>query len=77
MGIVLGAAGVFALPIAPRLLHRLALLVVLILFVRGLGGFAFPLIRPAKGSPFVRLNMIMYSPLCLILAVLSFVAVRY
>ncbi len=68
---VLGAAGVAALPIPHRAVRAAALLGAAVLLVRGLEGYVDARLRPATaGSPFVRLNVLLYSPLCLALAVL-------
>jgi hypothetical protein len=50
---------------------------VAVLVLRGLEGFVDVRLRPATvGSPFARLNVLIYSPLCLVLALLLGVAVR-
>ena len=42
---------------------------------RGLAGFITPVFRYAEGTPFHRLNRIVYSPLCLAIAA-TFIALR-
>ncbi len=73
--VVLAAAGIVATP-APRSLSRCAALVgAVVLLVRGLEGFVDVRFRPSTaGSPFARLNVILYSPVCLVLALLTALA---
>jgi hypothetical protein len=72
---VLGAAGVVPLPVAPGLVRGAALLGAGVLLVRGLEGFVDTRLRPSTvGSPFARLNVRIYSPLCLLLALLTYLA---
>ncbi len=48
-----------------------------VLFLRGAGGFFDARLRPEiKGSPYEKLNLVLYSPLCLTLAALTFITVR-
>jgi hypothetical protein len=73
----LGAAGVVWLPAPAALVRGAAQLGVAVLVLRGLEGFVDVRLRPATvGSPFARLNVLIYSPLCLVLALLLGVAVR-
>lgn len=73
--LVLGQQRILALPL-PRWLVQLGTAgVAAVLGLRGIGGFFDQRLRPQiKGSPFVRLNLWLYSPLCLILAALALVA---
>jgi hypothetical protein len=72
---VLGAAGLLPLPVPAAAVRWAALLGAAVLLVRGLEGFADRWIRPASaGSPFARLNVLLYSPLCLLLSLLTFLA---
>jgi hypothetical protein len=72
---VLGAAGLLPLPVPAVAVRWAALLGAAVLLVRGLEGFADRRIRPASvGSPFARLNVLLYSPLCLLLSLLTFLA---
>ena len=73
---VLAAGGLVALPLPHRLLRGAALLATGLLWLRGLVGFFDFRIRPATvGSPFARLNLYLYSPLCLVLGLLTYLAV--
>lgn len=69
--VALGAAGVVALPLPQPALRAAALLGAGVLLARGLEGYVDVRLRPETvGSPFVPLNVRLYSPLCLALAVL-------
>lgn len=73
---VLGGAGVVESPIPRAWLRSAALAGAVVLLLRGLGGFFDTALRPAtRGSPFARLNVRLYSPLCLILALCTVTAV--
>lgn len=75
---VLGAAGLLALPVPAGTMRWAALLGAAVLLLRGLVGFAHRLIRPATaGSPFARLNALLYSPLCLLLSLLTYLAATH
>lgn len=68
---VLGAAGVLPLPVPARAVRVAALLGGGVLALRGLLGFADARLRPdIRGSPYARWNVRLYSPLCLVLALL-------
>lgn len=70
--IVLGAAGVVALPVPAWVVRGAAVVAALVLLARGLEGFVDVRVRPeTAGSPFERLNVRLYSPLCLVLSVLT------
>ncbi len=70
--VVLAAAGVMAVPAPPALVRGAALLGAAVLLIRGLEGLVDVRLRPdTVGSPFARLNVILYSPLCLLLALLT------
>lgn len=73
---VLGAAGLVALPVAPGLNRGAVLVGAGVLLLRGLEGFVDTRLRPdTVGSRFVTLNRRLYSPLCLALGLLTFLAV--
>jgi hypothetical protein len=75
--IALGAGGVVALPAPAAAVRGAALLGAAVLLLRGLLGFVDTRLRPATvGSPFARLNVVLYSPLCLVLALLLALAAR-
>lgn len=68
---VLGAAGLLAVPLPPWMPRSAALLGAALLLLRGVEGFFDVRVRPSTaGSPFARLNVALYSPLCLALAAL-------
>ncbi len=67
----LAAAGVVQLSAPFGLVRGAALLGAAVLVLRGLEGFVDTRFRPdTVGSPFERLNVRVYSPLCLVLALL-------
>ncbi len=73
--VVLGAAGLLPLPASAEHVRWVALAGAAVLLLRGLLGFVDTRLRPASvGSPFARLNVLVYSPLCLLLAGLVFLA---
>jgi hypothetical protein len=77
VAVALGAAGILAMPLPRWLVRGAALLGAGVLVLRGLVGFADLRLRPdTAGSPFVRLNRWIYSPLCLALAALLGAAAR-
>lgn len=69
---VLSATGlIFALPLA----QVGSWIIVVVLVARGGLGFFDRFLRPAtRGTRFERLNLVIYSPLCLILGALTFVS---
>ncbi len=72
---VLGASGIIVLPMTQSLLRLAAYAGAGVLLLRGLEGFVDTRIRPTTvGSPFARLNVRFYSPLCLMLAGLTYAA---
>jgi hypothetical protein len=72
---VLAAAGFVSLPVPARAVRWAAFLGAAVLLQRGLLGFVHTRIRPATaGSPFARLNVLLYSPLCLLLSLLTCLA---
>ena len=74
---VLGAAGLLPLPVPRPWLRTLALVGAVVLLLRGLQGFVDSRMRPeTAGGPFARLNVWFYSPLCLVLALCTALAVR-
>lgn len=74
---VLGATGLLSLPVPRPWLRTAALVGAALLLLRGLQGFVDTRMRPATvGSPFARLNVRFYSPLCLVLALCTALAVR-
>lgn len=76
-GVTLGAAGLVALPAPPAVVRGAAYLGGAVLGLRGLAGFVEARLRPSSvGSPYARLNVLVYSPLCLVLALLIALAVR-
>lgn len=69
---VLAAGGMVALPVPRSVLRGAVLLGAGVLVLRGLEGFVDVRLRPeTAGSPFERLNVRVYSPLCLVLALLT------
>jgi hypothetical protein len=67
----LAAGGLIVTSLPMRVVRSLALVGAAVLLVRGVEGFFDVRLRPeTAGSPFVRLNVVLYSPLCLVLAVL-------
>jgi hypothetical protein len=73
---VLGVAGLVPVPIDPWLNRTAVLGGAGVVLARGLEGFMDTLLRPQTvGSPFVTLNRRFYSPLCLVLALLTWLAV--
>jgi hypothetical protein len=73
----LAAGGLVALPIPGAWVHGAARLGALVLLLRGLEGFVDARLRPdTVGSPFARLNVVLYSPLCLALSLLTWAAAR-
>lgn len=72
---VLATGGLVIVPVAERLVRGGAFLGAGVLLLRGILGFFFTWIRPASAaSPFARLNVLLYSPLCLALALLTVLA---
>jgi hypothetical protein len=58
-------------------LRTAALIGAAVLLIRGLQGFVDTRMRPdTAGGPFARLNVWVYSPLCLVLSVCTALAVR-
>lgn len=75
--VVIGAAGILPLPLPGSWLRMAAHAGAGLLALRGLVGFAEARARPViRGSPYARWNVILYSPLCLALALLIGVAAR-
>lgn len=73
--LLLGQQRVIPLPLPPRLVQLGTCGVAVVLGVRGVEGFFDRRLRPqTQGSPFVHLNRRLYSPLCLVLAVLALLA---
>jgi hypothetical protein len=73
---VLGGSGLVHTPIARAWLRAGALAGAAVLGLRGLEGFVDTRVRPQTvGSPFARLNVRLYSPLCLLLALCTVTAV--
>ncbi len=73
--VVLAAGGVLALPVPAPIARGAAGVGALALLLRGLEGFVDERLRPdTAGSPFARLNVRLYSPLCLALAIATAVA---
>ncbi len=74
MAVVLGAAGLLPLPMAPGLVREAGHFGALVLLLRGLIGGGSSLLRPRTGNPYVMLDVRLYSPLCLLLSLLFFLA---
>lgn len=74
---VVSVVGNITPPLLSLELHKLAAYgLCTVLFLRGVGGFFDAQLRPAiKGSPYEKLNLVLYSPLCLILAALVLITV--
>ena len=73
---VLGGAGLIPTPIPGAWLRTTALVGAAVLILRGLEGFVDTRLRPSTvGGPFARLNVRLYSPLCLFLALCTILAV--
>ncbi len=73
----LAAGGLVTLPVPRAWVRGAAHLGALVLLVRGLEGFVDLRLRPhTAGSPFARLNVVLYSPLCLALSLLTWAAAR-
>jgi len=73
--VVLGAAGVLPLPIA--LMRPAAYVLIGVFLLRGVGGLFDGLFRPAThGSSYARLNLMLYSPLCVTLGVIAWLCTR-
>ena len=74
---VLGGAGLLPVSVPRRWLRTSALIGATLLLLRGLQGFVDTRMRPeTAGGPFARLNVWFYSPLCLVLALCTALAVR-
>lgn len=74
--IVLARAGIIALPVPHGWIRAAGLVGASVLVLRGLEGFVDTRLRPdTKDSPFARLNVRLYSPLCLVLAFATAMAV--
>jgi len=70
--VVLAAAGILPVPAPRGLVRGAAFLGAAVLLLRGIEGFLDVRLRPdTASSPFARLNVILYSPLCLVLALLT------
>lgn len=75
--LVLAFVGVFALPLPAAWLRWGMVALAAVFLLRGVGGYFMERWRPSMaGSPFVRLNKLIYSPLCLVLGVLAWALVR-
>ena len=74
---VLGTSGLLPIPVPPAWLRWAAWAGAIALSLRGLAGFAVALMQPTRTSPFARLDVILYSPLCLLLSFLTIVAAEY
>lgn len=75
--VALAAARLVTLPAPDSLAPAAGLLGAAVLTVRGLVGFVDVRLRPGTaGSRFARLNVVLYSPLCLVLAALLGLAAR-
>lgn len=69
--LILGQQRILQLPLPPWVVQLGTCGVAVVLGLRGVGGFFDQRLRPqTQGSPFVRLNRWLYSPLCLVLAAL-------
>lgn len=67
--LTLGASGWLSLPFPGWFVEIAAWCVVVVFTLRGLGGFFDARLRPGiRGLPYHRWNLVLYSPLCLILA---------
>lgn len=75
--IVLAGAGLLPSPVPRGLLRSAGLIGAGLLVLRGLEGFVDTRLRPETvGGEFARLNVRLYSPLCLVLALCTVWAVR-
>ncbi|GGR35728.1 DUF3995 domain-containing protein [Deinococcus ruber] len=71
-GLLLMTGGVWATWLPTWLLRLGTAGVAAVLLLRGVAGYFMQRIRPAPaGTPFVRLNLLIYSPLCLLLGGLT------
>lgn len=76
-GLVLAFVGVLALPLPAVWLRWGLVALAAILLLRGVGGYGMERLRPSPlGSPFVQLNYLVYSPLCIALGLLAWALVR-
>jgi hypothetical protein len=74
MAVVLGAAGLLPLPVPAGWVRGATLFGAAVLLLRGLLGWGASLARRKTGTPYFRLNILLYSPLCLFLSLLFFLA---
>jgi hypothetical protein len=75
--LVVGAAGLVALPLPGWLVRLGAYGVAAVLLLRGAFGFAEKRLRPEiRGSRYARLNVTVYSPLCLALGAATLASTR-
>jgi hypothetical protein len=71
-GLVGATAGLFATPIPPGVLRVATGLLALVFFARGIGDFRYVgFFKRVKGSLFATRDTYVYSPLCMVLAVLA------
>lgn len=76
-GLVLAFVGVLALPLPAAWLRWGMGTLAAVFSLRGVGGYAMERLRPSMaGSPFVRLNKRIYSPLCIVLGLLAWALLR-
>ena len=69
--------GFFSAPLPPTVILWGLYGMAGVFFLRGVLGYFMERWRPSTvGSPFVRLNRVVYSPLCLLLGLLAFLLVR-
>jgi hypothetical protein len=73
----LARLGILRPPMVPEVVLRVGVWFSFAAFLlRGLGGLAQQSLRPApEGAPYIRLNRVLYSPLCLAIALLLLISV--
>ncbi|AZI41570.1 DUF3995 domain-containing protein [Deinococcus psychrotolerans] len=76
-GMVLAFVDVLTLPLPTGWLRWGMVALAVVFLLRGVGGYFMERLRPSPvGSPFVRLNKRIYSPLCIVLGLLAWTLMR-